>query len=152
MIDLQGGDLENSTYSVYVVKKEPGELPVNIEAEREKANSLGMSFFSVPLNSMKNLSNEKDKTRIFKILSMMNDPALQPVYIHCEHGVDRTGLIAALYRVQVEHCDPKRAHQEMIEDGHKGFIDHLVTGKMDTTFDLLVRQLPKVVNGKVCSI
>ena len=152
VIDLQGGDLENSAFSVYVVPNAPGELPVNIAEEREKASSLGMAFYSVPLNSMKNLNNTTDRPRILKILEIMNDPARQPVFIHCEHGKDRTGLIAALYRVQVDHCEPKKAHDEMVSDGHSGFMDHLVTGKMDTSFYQLSRDLPKVDNSVSCPL
>lgn len=37
---------------------------------------------------------------------------LAPVYVHCTHGVDRTGLMVALYRVIVEHRLPDAAWSE----------------------------------------
>jgi protein-tyrosine phosphatase len=38
--------------------------------------------------------------------------APRPVLIHCEHGVDRTGLLVALWRVEHEHALPGAAFSE----------------------------------------
>lgn len=44
------------------------------------------------------------------------------VYVHCEHGDDRTGVAIAARRVFVEGWDPERALQEMFERGfHRTF-------------------------------
>ena len=48
-------------------------------------------------------------------------------------------MMSALYRVRYQGWDPKSAHDEMIRMGHKGFLDHLVTGGMDKTFWKLAR-------------
>ena len=42
-----------------------------------------------------------------------------PVYLHCTHGRDRTGLIAALFRVFVDGIAPDVAHAEMITAGFR---------------------------------
>ena len=57
------------------------------------------------------------------ILAKMGDPSLQPVYVHCTEGVDRTGLIIALYRVIEQGWAPKDAHDEMMAHGFKSLID-----------------------------
>ena len=58
------------------------------------------------------------KHRINKILELMSDPARQPVYVHCELGEDRTGLVVGLYRVLVEKWSPEDAWAEMLKFGY----------------------------------
>lgn len=41
-------------------------------------------------------------------------------YVHCAHGQDRTGLVIAVYRVQVQHWSKADAEKEMLARGfHK---------------------------------
>ena len=42
------------------------------------------------------------------------------VLIHCYHGADRTGLIAAMYRIIYQHWSIQDAKREML-DGPYGF-------------------------------
>ena len=44
-----------------------------------------------------------------------------PVYVHCSHGRDRTGLIVGLYRVFIEGASPALARQEMDAAGFRPF-------------------------------
>jgi tyrosine-protein phosphatase SIW14 len=46
-------------------------------------------------------------------LAAIADPSLRPIYIHCKHGQDRTGLVIGLYRVEYEYWQPAHAYQEM---------------------------------------
>lgn len=39
------------------------------------------------------------------------------VFVHCEHGQDRTGLIIGAYRVNVEHWKKADAYKEMLANG-----------------------------------
>jgi hypothetical protein len=142
VIDLEGGDLKGprvlgSVIGAYVSATEPGEKPKAIAQERDWAAAAGMQFISQPLNSMRSVRTQGEAKQIDDILVAMHDPRNQPVYIHCAHGKDRTGMISALYRVRYQGWDPHVAHLEMIDLGHKGFVDHLVTGAMDKTFKKL---------------
>lgn len=42
------------------------------------------------------------------------------LYIHCEHGQDRTGLLCAIFRVKVQNWTKQQAEDEMLKNGfHK---------------------------------
>jgi protein tyrosine/serine phosphatase len=48
---------------------------------------------------------------------------LQPIFVHCAHGQDRTGLVIGLERVLIEQQAPQAAHDEMVKIGfHTMFI------------------------------
>ena len=53
---------------------------------------------------------EKD---ILAVLRILNDPANQPVLVHCTHGADRTGLMMASYRMIVQNWSKETAVAEM---------------------------------------
>ena len=142
IVDLQGGDYENRFLRVLVRKMSPGETPAAIAAERKEAEASGMIFINKPLNSMHHITAAEEIT-INETLAIMHDPDAQPVFVHCEHGNDRTGLLAALYRVRFDGWTAKAAHDEMVADGHKGFLDHLVTGRLDKFFFVKAKQLAK---------
>jgi protein tyrosine/serine phosphatase len=62
-----------------------------------------------------------------QIEAIMADHARRPIFVHCQHGEDRTGLIVGLYRVETEHWSPAAAYREMIAKGfHKilFFLNH----------------------------
>ena len=57
-----------------------------------------------------------------RFLSIVSDPANQPVFVHCMHGADRTGAMCAAYRVAVQGWTPEEAVREL-RDGGYGFHD-----------------------------
>lgn len=50
-----------------------------------------------------------------------------PVLIHCKHGLDRTGLVAAMYRIVVQGWTKQAALDEMQRGGF-GDVEHLKYG------------------------
>ena len=50
-------------------------------------------------------------------LKLINDPANQPVFYHCQHGADRTGTMSAIYRMTVQGWSSEAAIREMTEGG-----------------------------------
>ena len=107
IVDLQGGD------SV----ADAGESAADRLEEKNFVEAQGMQFFNVPLDAMKvNFGSQAQSIKT--ALDLISDPANQPVFFHCFHGEDRTGVLAALYRVTYQSCTIDEAHQEMMQDGH----------------------------------
>ncbi|OFZ21245.1 MAG: hypothetical protein A2X94_07235 [Bdellovibrionales bacterium GWB1_55_8] len=79
--------------------------------ESRLAEARGIRFISVPLGSF---STPQDRD-IHLVLDYLSDPALRPIFIHCRHGEDRTGLLVGLYRVFQQNWTPADAYAEMLK-------------------------------------
>ena len=54
-----------------------------------------------------------NESEIKKFFDVVLDPNRQPCYIHCAFGKDRTGTMAALYRMEMDGWTSDEALQEM---------------------------------------
>jgi protein tyrosine/serine phosphatase len=68
-----------------------------------------MKFVSIPMSTHETPSAE----RVAKFLDIVNDPANQPVYVHCVGGRHRTGVMTAVYRMTDDGWTADRAFAEM---------------------------------------
>ncbi|HET7220237.1 MAG TPA: tyrosine-protein phosphatase [Vicinamibacterales bacterium] len=85
--------------------------------------ALGMRFFRIPMTT----SDRPDAAAVDEFLSIVNNPANQPVYVHCQGGRHRTGLMTALYRLTHDGWSADRAFDEMRQyEFEKGFVSHAV--------------------------
>lgn len=64
-------------------------------AEEAEARALGLNYFNVALP---NWGRPKD-TRVERIIALIAAPENGKVLVHCKDGVDRTGMIVAIYRM-----------------------------------------------------
>ncbi|MBN20521.1 MAG: hypothetical protein CL678_04460 [Bdellovibrionaceae bacterium] len=81
--------------------------------EQEKASEMGFEWFSEPMIIIKTPSH-KQLSRIYEV---MTNPGMRPLYVHCKHGKDRTGLAFGLYRVHHDQWRPIMAYREMLKIG-----------------------------------
>lgn len=58
------------------------------------------------------------ETAVVRFLRIVSDPARQPVFIHCQRGADRTGMMCAAYRVVIEGWSREAAVEEMVLGGY----------------------------------
>ena len=79
------------------------------ESEKKQVEAAGMKAVAVPVE----MSRDGLKEKVEKIVALMADPANQPVFVHCRHGQDRTGIVVAAYRLQVEGWPLAEAEAEM---------------------------------------
>ncbi len=56
---------------------------------------------------------------IVPFLRVVTDPARTPVFVHCQHGADRTGTMCAVYRIVVQGWSREDAIEEMRRGGFK---------------------------------
>jgi protein tyrosine/serine phosphatase len=119
VINLQGGDINNPLIGFAVPWFVKGESLAEINHEGSWVVSSGMGYLSLPLSSLRPLNRLESKS-IVRALKTMNDPSKQPVFLHCAHGKDRTGLVIALYRMIYQNWTLQEAQAEMIAKGHDG--------------------------------
>ena len=69
----------------------------------------GMRYINIPMNTRRNPTAKE----LDQFLSIVNDAASQPVYVHCVGGRHRTGVMTAVYRMTHDGITGKAAFQEM---------------------------------------
>ena len=77
--------------------------------EASAVKAAGMSYYRIPMNTRR--APTSDQLALF--LTLVNDPAAQPVYVHCQGGRHRTGVMTAAYRMSVDGWKPAAAFAEM---------------------------------------
>ena len=77
-------------------------------AEETEARAAGLRYFNVP---MRDLSRPTDE-QVERVLSIINDSQNWPVFVHCNHGRDRTGVIIACYRISHDGWTSEKAKAE----------------------------------------
>jgi protein tyrosine/serine phosphatase len=98
--------------------------PQAIARERSEVAALGMEFRHEPISAFDPALSAAFDARIERVLTILRDPKQQPVYVHCRHGQDRTGLVIGLERVLVEGWTPESAYREMAAHGfHRFYIN-----------------------------
>jgi protein tyrosine/serine phosphatase len=79
------------------------------QAEPGLVQAAGMRFFRIPMTTRQPPS----PATIEYFLQLVDDPANQPVYVHCQGGRHRTGVMTAVYRMTVDGWTAARAFAEM---------------------------------------
>ena len=88
---------------------------VNLRAffsDRDELEDTGLAYEYIKTTSW-NLEN-KDVVRFLQIFTN-NDST--PIFVHCKHGSDRTGIMCAIYRIVIEGWSREDAIEEMTKGG-----------------------------------
>src|SRR5262245_59404225 len=89
------------------------------DSERKTVESLGMKYVHIPIamplyqRPWKRVSDEN----VEAFLKIVSDPANQPVFVHCQRGADRTGVMIAHYRIANENWSAPNAYSEARQVG-----------------------------------
>jgi protein tyrosine/serine phosphatase len=68
-----------------------------------------MTFHRIPMTT----HTAPTAQQIAEFLALVNDPANQPVYVHCAGGRHRTGVMTAVYRMAEDGWTSDQAFKEM---------------------------------------
>lgn len=86
--------------------------------EGDSVRALGMNYAAHSVHPFKVPEDEL----ILDILTTMLDTDKAPVFVHCLHGQDRTGMIVGIYRLLVDDWSLEEAYAEMLAMGfHSAF-------------------------------
>jgi len=77
--------------------------------ERAMTERAGMSYFQIPMTT----HQPPTPAQLTEFLRIVNDPASQPIYVHCVGGRHRTGVMTAAYRMTGEGWTADQAFKEM---------------------------------------
>jgi protein tyrosine/serine phosphatase len=78
-------------------------------AEERLVKAAGMKFHRIGMTTRE----APTKEQLVSFLKLVNDPANQPVYVHCAGGKHRTGVMTAVYRMTHDKWAAEQAFQEM---------------------------------------
>jgi len=85
------------------------------DAESAEAQSHSILYTNIPLQGMGRPSLD-DMTRIISLI----EKSPGPVFVHCEHGCDRTGTVVACYRIKHDGWNAETALTEADHYGMSG--------------------------------
>ena len=90
-------------------------------SEGERVRAAGMRYEWIPLES----TDAPEREQVQRVLEVVTDEEAQPVYVHCLHGVDRTGAMVAVYRIREQGWNNADALAEMEHFGAHGILHDL---------------------------
>jgi len=94
---------------------------------RNWAESAGMKYINLRMDARIPPTSEESK----QFLDIVNDQANWPIYMHCAGGRHRTGVLVAVYRMEMDGWDAEKAYGEMKDFkfyssfGHGGMKDYV---------------------------
>ena len=80
-----------------------------VDREQSMVESQGMRFYRIGMSD----KNQPTAQQAELFLKIVNDPANQPVFVHCAGGRHRTGAMSAIYRMTHDGWNADQAFLEM---------------------------------------
>jgi protein tyrosine/serine phosphatase len=90
------------------------------DEEKGIVERAGMNFYRIPMST----SERPSDAAVKQFLSIVNEPANQPVYVHCQGGQHRTGVMTAVYRMTKYGWSEDKAYSEMKQYKFETFWGH----------------------------
>jgi Protein tyrosine/serine phosphatase len=107
--------------------------------EQQMVEAAGMKFYHIGLSDKSWPSLDK----VEQFMQIVNNPANQPVFIHCHGGRHRAGIMTAIYRMHHDGWDADRAYAEMKRYGFESGFGH--GGLKDYVYDYYAQMKKKGV-------
>jgi protein tyrosine/serine phosphatase len=97
-------DLSSMGIKTVIDLEEGGE-----SSEAGEVKNAGMKFYRIPMSD----HSRPSEGAVRQFLQLVNDPANQPVFVHCHGGRHRTGAMTAVYRMTNYGWSANQAYGEM---------------------------------------
>jgi protein tyrosine/serine phosphatase len=88
--------------------------------EPAAARAAGLHYVNIGMSTRVVPTDDQLK----QFLAIVNDPAQQPVYVHCAGGHHRTGVMTAIYRMTMDGWTGEQAFAEMKKYGFGADVLH----------------------------
>ena len=75
------------------------------QAEERAVTGSGMTYVNIPMTGL----TPPTEAETAKILAILEDSNGGPVFVHCQHGADRTGAVIAAYHIDHDQWENARA-------------------------------------------
>ena len=75
---------------------------------------LGLVYKRIPMTAF--FVKDDD---VVRFLQIVGDPGNTPIFVHCQRGADRTGLMCAVYRIAIQGWTKDEAIAEMTQGGFR---------------------------------
>ena len=86
--------------------------PRTVKKEGIEARALGFQWINLPMGGDPPTTRE-----VSTLLATLKQAPQSPVFVHCQHGADRTGCMIGIYRVTQQGWSFSQAYAEMRRDG-----------------------------------
>ena len=113
----RGGQPNEKGFSF--LKEQGVKTIINLRSEDDEGamvKKLGMQYFHIPIRLIFPWSKIPD-IAIAKYFEVVNNPDNHPIFVHCHRGADRTGALAAFYRITNQGWEAKKAWSEARDIG-----------------------------------
>lgn len=86
--------------------------PKTVRREGRTARALGFQFINLPMGA-----DPPTAGQVSAFLVAMDRAGADPVFVHCQHGADRTGCMVGIFRETRQGWTFPQAYAEMRRDG-----------------------------------
>ena len=85
----------------------------SFNSDRDEIGDLDLKYEHITMKAWH--AEDKETVRFLKIVS---DKSKTPVFVHCQHGADRTGTMCVIHRVAIQGWSKEDAVKEMKDGGY----------------------------------
>ncbi len=96
--------------------------PRQVKQEASEARAFGLRFINLPMGS-----DPPTKKEVATLLATLKQSPTHPVFVHCQHGADRTGCMIGIYRETQQGWGFSQTFAEMRRYGFNPRWDKLTT-------------------------
>ena len=84
----------------------------SLHSDRDEISDTGLAYEHIRMKTW-----DPETEDVVRFLRIVTDSNCTPVFVHCQRGADRTGMMCAVYRIAVQGWNGDEAMEEMSKGG-----------------------------------